>query len=76
MKSQYIFNADKAMLELLYKTITVYLRKIQFQLVKKKKKRKIQFLFTQVWKRSESGFSEDKTYFFTSGLKDQNWGSL
>ena len=63
MKSQYIFNADKAMLELLYKTITVYLRKIQF-------------LFTQVWKRSESGFSEDKTYFFTSGLKDQNWGSL
>jgi len=63
MKSQYIFNADKAMLELLYKTITVYLRKIQF-------------LFTQMWKPSESGFSEDKIYFFTSGLKDQNWGSL
>ena len=40
MKSQYIFNADKAMLELLYKTITVYLRKIQFQLVKKKRKEK------------------------------------
>ena len=40
MKSQYIFNADKAMLELLYKTITVYLRKIQFQLVKKKKEKK------------------------------------
>ena len=39
MKSQYIFNADKAMLELLYKTITVYLRKIQFQLVKKKKRK-------------------------------------
>ena len=30
MKSH--FNADKAMLELLYKTITVYLKKTQFSL--------------------------------------------
>lgn len=59
VKSQYIFNADKAMPELLYKTITVYLRKTQF-------------LFLKCRKPSESLVLVKIKFIFTSGLKDQN----